>query len=668
MITNASPFVIENINPNVDSGKFPVKREVGETFTVTATVYRDGHDLIKVMLKYRQKYGSNDKWTETPMECINPGLDTWRGSFKLEENTRFLYTVEAYSDKYQSWLKEANLKFAASQDISSELIEGLNYLKTLIEESINNAYEKNYLTTMLDMIDKKDTISEKLQIFSDSLLGDIVSKNDPRKDKAVHEPYLELIVDREKARYAAWYEIFPRSQGTESGKSSTFEDCAKRLPEIKEMGFDVLYFTPIHPIGRTKRKGPNNSLVSGPNDPGSPYAIGNELGGHKAIEPGLGAMDDFIEFEQKCKSYGMEIALDFAINCSPDHPYVKEHPEWFFVRPDGTIKYAENPPKKYEDIYPLNFYAADDKWKELWQEMKDIIVFWIEKNVRIFRVDNPHTKPVPFWHWLITEIQKDYPDVIFLSEAFTRPPMMKMLAKVGFTQSYTYFTWRNFKHELIEYLTELTATEASEYMRGNFFANTPDILPKFLQEGGRAAFKIRFVLASTLSSVYGIYSGFELCENAAVEGKEEYLNSEKYEYKVWDWDRPGNIKYLVTKLNKIRRENPALHYYKNLRFYPSDNDNIIFYGKSTEDKKNIILVVVNLDPFQWHESRIHIPIHDFGIREDETYQMNNLITNERVLLQGEKFYVSLDPHKEPAYVYRIEKWTHREEGFDYFGM
>lgn len=658
-----SPFVIENIQPNVDGGKFPIKREVGDTLTVTATVYRDGHDVIIVLLKYREKY-SEDAWREVEMESLNPGLDLWQGGFVLERNLRYLYTVEAYTDVYQSWLRDTAKKFEAGQDISSELLEGLN----LLLAASRRLKQPEILEYMLSSLNSAETPGEKMRIFSEGQLIRFMKQNSDRSDAGVYEPYLEVTADRVRARYAAWYEMFARSQGTTPGQSATFADCKARLPEIKAMGFDVVYLPPIHPIGVTKRKGPNNSLTAGPGDPGSPYAIGSHEGGHTAIEPGLGTLDDFADFERACRAMGMEIALDFAINSSPDHPYVKEHPEWFFKRPDGTIKYAENPPKKYEDIYPLNFHAPDDHWKTLWEEMKAVLLFWIERGVRIFRVDNPHTKPVPFWEWVITELQQQYPDVIFLAEAFTRPPMMKMLAKIGYTQSYTYFTWRNFKQEIIDYFTELTQADMKEYFRGNLFPNTPDILPQILQEGGRPAFKMRFVLAATLSSVYGIYNGYELCENAAVPGKEEYLNSEKYEFKVWDWDRPGNIKYLITKVNQIRRDNPALHQYTNLRFYRADNDNILFYGKTTEDKQNIILVVVNLDPYSPHESAIYIPIQEFGIGWEETYQLHNLITDERMLCKGEHVFIRLDPQVEPAYIFQLKRWLRREHDFDYFGM
>lgn len=458
---------------------------------------------------------------------------------------------------------------------------------------------------------------------------------------------------RPQARYAAWYEMWPRSQGKIEGKSATFKDMEARLPEIHKMGFDTLYLAPIYPVGRTNRKGPNNTLNARPNDPGSPFSIGNEYGGHKAINPELGTLDDLKRFAKKANQLGIEIVLDIALTCSPDHPYVKEHPDWFFYNEDGTIKYAENPPKKYQDVYPLNFYPKDKN--EMWNEMKSIFLFWIKQGVKTFRVDNPHTKPVEFWQWLIKKIQAKYPDTIFLAEAFTEPPMMKLLAKIGFTQSYTYFTWRNTKQELTEYLTELTQSEMKYYFRGNLFTNTPDILMPILQEGGRPAFKMRIALATTLSSLYGMYNGFELCENKAIPGTEEYMNSEKYQYKVWDWDRPGNIKDYITKLNKIRRENSALHYYRNLKFYNSSDENVIFYGKTSYDKQNTVFIAVNLDPFNIHSSILRIPIEHFGIAENEEYEIEELITGKVFKWKGSESEIELNPNEEPAMIFKIKK-------------
>src|SRR5437899_2036333 len=421
--------------------------------------------------------------------------------------------------------------------------------------------------------------------------------------------------------------MFPRSQGTVAGRHATFQDCIARLPDIAAMGFDVLYLPPIHPVGRSFRKGRNNSLVAAPDDPGSPWAIGNDRGGHKAVEPALGTLHDFRELVGAARPAGLEIALDYALQCSPDHPYVREHPEWFHHRPDGTIKYAENPPKKYQDIYPLNFYCRDRE--ALWEELKSIVLFWIEQGVRIFRVDTPHTKPMPFWAWLIREVQTLYPDVIFLSEAFTRPKLMQALAKVGFTQSYTYFTWRNFKGELTAYLTELTRTEMAEYFRGNLFTNTPDILPPILQNGGRPAFKSRLVLAATLSPSYGIYSGYELCENEAIPGTEEYDHSEKYEIKTREWNRQDSLREFVARLNAIRRRNPALQQFANLRFLPTDNDQIILYSKSSADRSNTILVAVNLDPHHAHHCTALVPADAIGDAPVQGYAVTDLLTGAR---------------------------------------
>jgi starch synthase (maltosyl-transferring) len=426
------------------------------------------------------------------------------------------------------------------------------------------------------------------------------------------------------------------------------------------MGFDVIYLAPIHPIGRSFRKGRNNALEAGPDDPGSPWAIGNEHGGHKAIEPALGTLADFRTFLRAARDHGMEVAVDYALQCSPDHPWVTEHPEWFHHRPDGTIKYAENPPKKYQDIYPLNFYGRERE--ALWEEAKGILLFWIEQGIRMFRVDNPHTKPIPFWTWVIAEVQAVHPDVIFLAEAFTRPRVVEALAKVGFTQSYTYFTWRNFKQELIDYLTELTQGEKAEYFRAHFFANTPDILPPILQQGGAPAFKMRLVLAATLSSLYGIYSGYELCENAAIPGTEEYVDSEKYEIKVRDWDAPGNIRAYVTCLNRIRRENRALSEYRNLVFYESGNDHVLCYGKRSADGTNAVVVVVNLDPFGAHEARLWLPLETLGIGSDESFQAHELVTDARHLWRGPAQHVHLDPRVEPAAIFRLERFGQRAYG------
>ncbi|EKD27385.1 MAG: hypothetical protein ACD_79C00739G0024 [uncultured bacterium] len=476
-----------------------------------------------------------------------------------------------------------------------------------------------------------------------------------------YDKILEVIVDPEKARYSTWYEMWPRSQGKIEGQSATFDDMIERLKEIHSMGFDVIYLPPFHPIGKTNKKGPNNSLVASPEDPGCPYSIGNEFGGHKAIEPSLGTMDDFRRFVKACNSYSIEVAMDIVYTCSPDHPYLKEHPEWFYHNEDGSIKYAENPPKKYEDVHPFNFYP--ENYIDMWNEMVSIFTFWAEMGVKIFRVDNPHTKPMGFWDYALKKVKEQYPEAIFLSEAFTHPKMMKCLAKIGFTQSYTYFTWRNTKWELSSYVKELNQTEMAEYFRPNFFTNTPDILSEYLQKGGRNAFKIRLALAATLSSSYGIYNGFELCENAAIPGKEEYINSEKYEFKVWNWDRPGNIKLYIKAINTIRKNNPALQFNNNIEFVESDNENILAYYKTTPDLSNIILCVVNLDPYHVRDSTLYIPFNHWGIRQGDNYTVIDLLSGQTFIWKDSKNYVKLDPYVEPVHIFHVNKWKHYEKDF-----
>lgn len=651
-------IIIERLQPEIDGGRHPIKREVGDRLEVSADIFKEGHDVLEALLRYRTV--REKTWREVPMRHVDN--DRWAGWCDLTENIPYVYTIGAYVNTFASWCEEVTKKHAAGEQVQSELLEG----QALVEKAAKraSAEDRKRLDDLLVRWRSASTIQQQVDMALGEELRRLVYRHQERHAWTEYDRELEVIVDRLRARYGAWYEIFPRSQGTVPGRSATFKESEARLPAIKAMGFDVVYLTPIHPIGRTNRKGKNNSLTTTPHDPGSTYAIGNELGGHDAIEPTLGTIEDFDHFEQAVRKHGMEVALDFAINCSPDHPYAKQHPEWFAHRPDGTIKYAENPPKKYQDIYNVNFYC--ESWRGLWEEMKRVILFWVSHGVKIFRVDNPHTKPVAFWAWLIREVQRDHPEVIFLSEAFTRPKMMRVLAKAGFTQSYTYFTWRNFKQELTDYLTELSRSEMKEYFRPNFFTNTPDILPEILQHGGRPAFKFRLILAATLSPTYGIYSSYELCENAALPGKEEYLNSEKYECKVWDWNRPGNIVDYVTRINEIRRENPALHELENLRFYEADSEHVLFYGKSTLDRKNTVLVAVNLNPFQAQQAQLLIPIQDFGIRPDETYQLHNLLTGQRDLVKGESYSIRLDPQVEPAAIFAVRRWTHREQEFDYF--
>ncbi|CAN5833892.1 alpha-1,4-glucan--maltose-1-phosphate maltosyltransferase [soil metagenome] len=648
-------LVIEDVTPSIDNGRFPIKREVGDELSVSADVFREGHGHIRVLLQIRKWFES--EWSEYSME--HTGNDRWAGFAKLTDNTRYQYRIVALPDDFGSWRNEVETKLSAGLDVSSELQEGIHYLEGLIGAGMPAAAE---LTTIVETARKQPTQQELQSILLAPDLEELVQRTTPRETLASFSSIYEVFVDRLRARYASWYEIFPRSAGSVPGQGGTFDDVIGHLGRIQEMGFDVLYFPPIHPIGEVNRKGRNNSVTAAPGDPGSPYAIGSRHGGHDAIEPTLGTMEDFHRLVEEARLRDIEIAMDFAIQVAPDHPWSTDHPSWFFVRPDGTIKYAENPPKKYEDIYPINFSGED--WQGLWIELRQVVLFWIDQGVTIFRVDNPHTKPFAFWEWLIREVQDIHPEIIFLSEAFTRPKVMKALAKAGFTQSYTYFTWRNEKAELIEYFQEITNPPVSDYMRGNLFPTTPDILPVFLQEGGRPAFRIRLTLAATLSSVFGMYSGFELCEALPVPGKEEYLNSEKYELKVWDWDRAGNIRDSVTRINRIRRDHPALQEYDNLRFFWSANEHILCYGKYLASADDAILVVVNLDPYNTHDSMMYFPPEDFGLTPGEQFTAIDLIAGETFLWDGGDHYVRLDPNVEPAHVF----WLRRKQTADYVDL
>ena len=643
-------IAIEDVEPELDGGQWPIKRVVGDTVQVAADIFKEGHDLLQARVQYRAL--EDPYWHEAPMHpTVN---DRWLGSFTVDRNTHYVYTIVAFTDVYGSWRADLQKRLAASQNVASELLEGLR----LVQEAAarcSDSDDRGRLEAYAKRWRDADS-RESAELAISEELGEVMDRCPDRTDATRYRRELQLVVDRPAARFAAWYEIFPRSQGTDPTRSATLREAEARIPAIAAMGFDTLYMTPIHPIGKTNRKGPNNTLVAGPNDPGSPYAIGGEAGGHEAIAPELGTLEDFLHFQEVAKQHGLELVLDFAIQVSPDHPWVKQHPEWFYHRPDGTIKFAENPPKKYEDIYPLNFRSAD--WKNLWAAWRDIILLWAERGVRVFRVDNPHTKPLAFWEWMIREVQERYPDVIFLAEAFTRPKMMRQLAKVGFTQSYTYFTWRNTSAELREYLTELTQSEMREYYRGNFFTNTPDILPPILQLGGRPAFRTRLILAATLSSVYGIYSGFELCENTprgAPGTQEYYQDSEMYQHKIWDWGRPGNIIDDVTRVNRIRRENPALHLYDNVRFCGSDNDQIIAYSKATSDASNIIICAVNLDPYWTQSAWLDVPVDEWGITGDQPYVVHDLLRDERYTWRGRHNWVRLDPNVQPAHILRVER-------------
>jgi starch synthase (maltosyl-transferring) len=639
--------IIEAVSPEIDCGRYPAKCIVGDSCIVEADVFRDGHDVIRATVKWRRKNTAD--FQEAPMELVDN--DRWRGEFPLTDNTRYVFTIEAWTDRYASWLQDFVKKSRAGRDVRSDLLEGIALLESIAGRAPAAAADTLQKTLSRARSIPAEHAGDAVEFMSAAEIQRIATSHGERYEANRYPKLLEIIADRERARTGAWYEIFPRSLGT-PGKPATFCEAKRHLPYIRDLGFDVVYLTPIHPIGLTNRRAPNNRPGGNADSPGSPWAIGSPTGGHTAVEPSLGTLADFDDFVAAARRLGLEIALDFAIQVSPDHPWVKEHPEWFRHRPDGSIKYAENPPKEYQDIYPIDF--STEQQAELVEAWCDVVRFWVGRGVKIFRVDNPHTKPVRFWEYLIAGIQAQNPEVIFLAEAFTRPKMMKVLAKAGFTQSYTYFTWRTTKSEITDYLTELATTDTAQYLRPNFFANTPDILTPILQTGGRPAFKQRLVLAATLSPSYGIYSGYELCENQAVPGTEEYQDSEKYQLKARDWDRPGNIKEFVTLINRIRWDNPALHQLSNIQFLPADNEQILFYAKSTADKSNTLLIAVNLNPLQWHECTVTVPPDLVGVSRGQSFRVTDLITGA-AYTWGERNYVRLDPYAEPAHILRVER-------------
>jgi len=617
---------------------------------VTADIFADGHDVLAAALLFRR--AGDDAWRETRMEAT--GNDEWHARFTVEALGRYEYAVEAWIDRFASWRHEISKKFGAGQDVASELLEGAAIVQSRVRSSGADGDDEWLAAQATVLRDAAIDSGTRVAAALADRLQRLMSERADRSRATRSTPVLEVVVERERARFGAWYEMFPRSAGTDPTRSATFEEAAAHLPYVASMGFDVLYLPPIHPIGRSFRKGPNNSLAAGPDDPGSPWAIGSDAGGHTAVEPGLGTIDDFDRFVEAARRLGLEIALDLAYQASPDHPYVQEHPEWFRHRPDGTIKYAENPPKKYQDIYPINFDS--EAWPSLWQELKSVIEFWIAHGVKIFRVDNPHTKPFRFWEWALADVKRTHPDTIFLSEAFTRPKIMRYLAKSGFSQSYTYFTWRNSKDELTEYFTELTQTDVREYMRPNLFANTPDILHAYLQRGGRPAFQIRLVLAATLGATYGIYSGYELSENVPVkEGSEEYVDSEKYQIKIRNYQQPGNLSELIRRINAIRRDHPALQHDWGLAFHPTDNANLICYSKRSVDGADLVLVVVNLDPSHMQHGFVQLPLAAWGLTPHMTMNVLDLLSDERYAWRGEWNYVRLDPATRVAHVLHLKR-------------
>ena len=651
--------VIENVRPAVDGGRFPIKRTVGETVSVEADIFADGHDQVRAIVRYRK--AAERRWQEAQMQPL--GNDRWRGRFTVDAIGGYCYTIVAWVDRFTSWRAELARRVDAD-DIRVALEVGAGLVAAAAERASASAARRlkelaGELRGAAAALDGRDGVEAAKARALDAELLDLMLEHADRSLAVEHGTELTVVVDRERARYGAWYELFPRSFGGLRG-------CEQVLQYIGEMGFDVVYLPPIHPIGETRRKGPNNALAAGPGDPGSPWAIGGAAGGHKAVHPELGTLEDFRAFVASAKRHGLEVALDVAFQCSPDHPYVREHPDWFSWRPDGTVQYAENPPKKYQDIYPFNFETED--WQALWQELLGVFLFWIEQDVRIFRVDNPHTKPFPFWEWAIGEVRKRHPDVIFLAEAFTRPKVMHRLAKLGFTQSYTYFTWRNTRPELIEYMRELTHTEGREYFRPSLWPNTPDILNEYLQFGGRPAFVARLVLAATLAASYGIYGpAFELAEAAPREpGSEEYLDSEKYQLRRWDLERADSLREVAARVNRIRRENPALHWNWNLRFHEIDNEEIVCYSKATPDLENVVLVAVNLDPHHRQSGWLTLPLAELGLGEDDAYQVHDLLSGARFLWHGRRNYVELDPRVSPAHVFRLRRRLRTERDFAYY--
>ena len=639
--------VIEGVRPEIDGGRFPIKRVVGQSVVVEADVFTDGHDEIAGVIRYRHEREQN--WTDVPLIFVEN--DRWRASFEVREQGLYYYTVIAWIDHFLSWQRDMRKRVAADQDVTIDLLIGRDLINAAALRADGADAER--LNAIAAAMERGEGHGWTLKTVLEQELADLMARHTDHPWPTIYDKELTVIVDRVKAGFSAWYEAFPRSCAAEPGRHGTFQDCEALLPYIAGMGFDVLYLPPIHPIGRTFRKGKNNEPVGSPDSVGSPWAIGAREGGHQAIHPDLGTPEDFRRFIGKAKEQGLEVALDLAFQCSPDHSYVKHHPEWFVQRPDGTIQYAENPPKKYQDIYPLNFES--DRWEDLWRELKNVVVHWIDQGVRIFRVDNPHTKPFAFWQWLIVEVKRDYPDVLFLSEAFTRPKVMYRLAKLGFTQSYTYFAWRQTKEELIQYFTELTKTEVREYFRPNLWPNTPDILTEQLQHGGRPAFMSRFILAATLGANYGIYGpAFELMESRPQKaGSEEYLDSEKYEIRVWDRARADSLRELICRVNRIRRENAAFHNDENLIFHHVDNEELIAYSRRSVDGENVTLTVVNLSPHYIHSGWVHLDLQALGVRADKPFQIVDLLTEVYYTWEGPRNYVRLDPRSLPAHIFLV---------------
>ncbi|HSU44604.1 MAG TPA: alpha-1,4-glucan--maltose-1-phosphate maltosyltransferase [Casimicrobiaceae bacterium] len=651
--------VIEAITPQVDGGRFAAKRIVGDRVVVEADCFADGHDVLACRLRFRRD--DEAAWNESPMAAT--GNDRWRGEFIAADVGRYRYTVSAWVDAFLSWRHDFERRLDAD-DMRVAAQVGAGIVAAAAARARGD--ERKRLTAWARELRGTREVDALRDIALDDARSALAQRYPDRRFETTFPVELPLVVDRPRAGFSSWYELFPRSTAQREHVHGTFADCEARLPYVAQMGFDVLYLPPIHPIGRVRRKGRNNALVAGADDVGSPWAIGAAEGGHTALHPQLGTIDDFRRLAASARSLGLEIALDIAFQCAPDHPYVEAHPEWFRHRPDGSVQYAENPPKKYQDIYPFNFDS--DEWRSLWAELYDVIAFWIGEGVRIFRVDNPHTKPFAFWEWAIARIKREYPDVILLSEAFTRPKVMHRLAKLGFTQSYTYFTWRNSKHELTEYFTELDSAPGRDYFRPNCWPNTPDILPESLQIGRRPAFMTRLILAATLCANYGIYGpAFELLEHVPREpGAEEYLHSEKYELRHWDIERADTLAPFIARVNAARRDNRALQHGASLVFFPTDNDEILCCGRIDAGKSNAMIVVVNLDPHHVQSGWVTLDLAALGVEPDQPFQVHDLLTDARYAWHGARNFVLLDPARVPAHLFRVRRHVRNEHDFAHF--
>jgi starch synthase (maltosyl-transferring) len=647
---NKGRVVIIDLAPEIDGGRFAIKRVIGDRLRVSATVVADGHDLLQCLLLVNSEAAPGLREI-----LMNPlPNDRWTAEFEIRSLGRTSYTVEGWIDRFATWQRDLKKRAEAAQDLRIELQIGAALVARAGERAASK--DARMLARYAGLLaDRALPDAERSELSFSRELSQLMAVYPDRSGSTTYGKALSVVVDRPRARFGSWYELFPRSCSPDDKTHGTFKTCEAALPPIAAMGFDVIYLPPIHPIGATHRKGPNNTVRFSSTDVGSPWAIGNETGGHTAIHPQLGTLDDFRHFVEAAKKNNLEVALDLAFQCSPDHPYVRQHPEWFRQRPDGSIQYAENPPKKYEDIYPFDFDTI--QWETLWNELRAVVGFWLQQGIRIFRVDNPHTKPLPFWEWLIADVKKDYPETIFLAEAFTRPAMMYQLAKIGFSQSYNYFPWKNTKYELESYFNEMNDTGVREYFRPNLWPNTPDILTDYLQHGGRPGFMIRYILAATLGASYGIYGpAFELCESAPREhGGEEYLNSEKYEIKHWRTDRPGNLRALISRVNALRLENPALQRDDTLTFHPVDNENLICFSKQTPDGSNTVITVVNLDPHAKRAGTIELPLDRFKLDERQPYRVRELLTGLSYLWKGARNFVELDPTVLPAHLFLLER-------------